>query len=233
MYKIAICDDEAVFRLELIKICNEIMTKLNIEFCISEYSSGDLLFGEFQAGLRFELLLLDICMDDTNGVDTARKIREFDKDASIVFITSSPDFAMEGYDVKALHYLMKPPDAAMLERLIFEDYERKIKNNFLVFKSGSQILRVPINEIICLETVGRRVEITLKNRSVEYPGKLSDLLAGNNQLTRCHKAFAVNIRSISELTRSDAIAFCGKKIPVSRTYIKDVQQALMKQIRDV
>jgi DNA-binding LytR/AlgR family response regulator len=127
---------------------------------------------------------------------------------------------------------MKPLDGDVLERLIKDDYRRRFQCNFLVFKSGTQTLRLPIRDVICLETVGRRVAVTLPDSTVEYSGKLSDLLEGKEQLVRCHKAFAINPCNIRELTRTDAIAENGKMIPVSRTYIKDVQKALLKQIRD-
>jgi len=232
LYRIAICEDEEVFRSELSKICSEISAKLDIESGIFVFESGESFWQEFASGSRYDLLLLDILMDNINGVDLARKIREYDSDSAIIFITSEPDYALQGYDVNALHYLLKPPDPDVLERLIASDYQRRFKCNFLVFKSGSQIMRIPIENIICLETVGRRVEISLLDKTVEYPGKLSELIDHKEQLIRCHKAYAVNIASIRELTRSDAIAMNGKTIPVSRTYLKDVQKALLKQIRD-
>jgi len=172
-------------------------------------------------------------MNETNGMELAKKIREYDSGATIIFITSSLDFALQGYDVKATHYLMKPPDIDTLERLITTDYQQRFKSNVLVFKSGSQVLRIPIIDVVYLETVGRKVEIVLQNGKEEFSGKLSDLISGKEHLIRCHKAFAVNIKAIRELTRTDAIAYNKAVIPVSRTFIKDVQQALLKQIRDV
>jgi len=214
-------------------MCREICEKLGIEYSIFLFEKGEDFWRGFAVGTRYDLLLLDIMIDETNGMDLARKIREHDSNAAIIFITSSPDFAVQGYDVNALHYLIKPPDAEVLERLIASDYKNRFKNSFLIFKSGSQILRVPVRDIICLETVGRRVEITLSDRTVVYSGKLSELIAGKEQLIRCHQAYAVNISNIRELTRSDAIAKNAKAIPVSRTYLKSVQHALLKQIRDV
>ena len=231
MYKVAICEDEPVFRNEQESICRAVFEKLNIEHNLSVFSSGEDFWNTFISGIRYDLILLDIIMDEINGMELARKIREKDGDAAIIFITSHTGFALQGYDVNALHYLIKPLDGDLLERLIKEDYQSRFQCNFLVFKSGAQTLRIPVRDVICLETVGRRVAITLKDRTVEYSGKLSDLIEDKQQLVRCHKAFAVNPCNIRELTRTDAIATSGKKIPVSRTYIKDVQKALLKQIR--
>ena len=232
LYTVAICEDEVIFRNEQEKICRRIFEKLNIEYHISVYNASSDFWIAFSKGARYDLFLLDIIMDETNGVELARRIREHDGDAAIIFITSNPDFALQGYDVNALHYLRKPVDGDVLERLIASDYQRRFQIRFLVFKSGTQTLRIPIKDIICLETVGRRVEITLTDKSVDYPGKLSELLDGKEQLVRCHKAYAINIENIRELTRTDAIAVTGKVIPVSRTYSKDVQKAFLRQIRD-
>jgi DNA-binding LytR/AlgR family response regulator len=232
LYTVAICEDEDVYRDDQESICRKVLEKLNLEYHISVFSSGTGFWDVFLTGKRYDLILLDIVMDDTNGMELAQKIREHDADVAIVFITSNPGFALQGYDVNALHYLIKPLEGDVLERLIKSDYRQRFQSHFLVFKSGTQTLRLPIRDVICLETVGRRVAITMPDRTVEYSGKLSDLLDGKEQFVRCHNAFAINPRNIRELTRTDAIATNGKIVPVSRTYIKDVQKALLRQIRD-
>jgi len=232
LYSVAICEDEAAFRDEQESICCGIFEKLNIEYHISIFSSSENFWDVFMTGKRYDLILLDILMDETNGMELAKRIREHDGNAAIVFITSNPGFALHGYDVNALHYLLKPLESEVLERLIKADYQLRFQNNFLGFKSGTQTFRLPIRDVIYLETVGRRVAVTMPGKSVEYPGKLSDLIDGKEQFIRCHKAFAINPRNIRELTKTDAIAINGIKIPVSRTYIKDVQKALLRQMRD-
>ena len=233
LYRIAICEDEKIIRGNLCELCRDICSKLSIDCNIFLFENSETFWDEFSKGTRYDLLLLDVMMEKTNGMELAKNVREFDVDTTIIFITSNSDFALQGYDVKAMHYLIKPPDSDVLEKLIASDYQRRYKSNFLVFKSGNQILRIPIREIIYLETVGRKVEITLNNGKVDYPGKLSDLIDGKEHLIRCHKAFALNITAIRELTRTDAISYNKMAIPVSRTFIKAVQQALLKQIRDV
>jgi DNA-binding LytR/AlgR family response regulator len=232
LYTIAICEDEITFRNEQEMICRKIFEKLNLGCRISAFDSGSAFWDAFLEGKRYDLILLDIVMDETNGVELARKIRKHDGEAAIIFITSNPGFALQGYDVNALHYLLKPLESDVLERLIKADYRQRFQCNFLIFKSGTQTLRLPIRDVVCLETVGRRVAITMQDRTVEYSGKLSDLLEGKEQFVRCHNAFAINPRNIRELTRMNAITVNGKAIPVSRTYTKDVQKAFLKQIRD-
>lgn len=234
MYKVALCEDETVFSEAQKKICHSIFTRLNIEYHISVFqNSNDFLRAFMNQGKRYDLLLLDILMDGTDGMTLARRIRETDKEITIIFITSSPDYALQGYDVNALHYLMKPVDSEKLERLINADFHSRFSNNFFLFETRDGKQRVAVKDIICLETAGRRVAVTTREGLLYVSGKLIDLLneLPKEQFTRCHQAYAVNIRNIRELTKQDAIAVNGKAIPVSRTFMKNVQKAFVRQMR--
>ncbi len=236
LYSIAICDDEKVFCNENEKICRGILDKLKIEYHIRAYGNAMDIWTALSHGQeRYDLMLLDIMMDEMDGMELARKIRKLGSNAAIIFITSNPDYALKGYDVQALHYLLKPLDNSVLEQLIAADYRKRFQNNYLLFKSGTQNLRIPVERIISLETVGRRVEITMQEGTRYCSGKLSEVLEKlpQEQFIRCHQAFAVNMGSVRELTRQTAIAVNGKEIPVSRTYSKDVQRAFLRQMRDL
>lgn len=234
MYKVALCEDEKVFFEAQEKICRGIFARLKIEYHISVFENSKAFLNAFlERGERYDLLLLDILMEGTDGMTLARRVRETDRDAAIIFITSRPEYALEGYDVNATHYLMKPVDSAKLEQLIHADYQSRFSNRFFVFESQGGKQRVAIRDIICLETTGRRVAVTTRKGLISVPGKLADLLEElpQDQFIRCHQAYAVNIRNIRELTRQDAIAVNGKAVPVSRTFMKDVQTAFVRQMR--
>lgn len=236
IYRVAICEDEKIFSEMHKKICCDILANLNIDFQISVFDNSiDFLTNYSETKSKYDLFLLDIYMDSTNGIEIAKAVREKDEEATIIFITSSMDYVLQGYDVKALHYLIKPVDSVRLEQLILTDYKNKIQNKHFEFKSGSRIIRIPTNDIIALETVGRRVEITLPNEVHYFSGKLTELLneLPKEQFIRCHQAFAVNINNIRELTRQEAITITGKAIPISRTFIKEVQQAFLKHLRKI
>lgn len=236
MYRIALCEDEALFSKDLEVMCHSILDHLAVDYEMNLFnSSKDFLHAFLDKGKRFDLMLLDIVMAEPNGMDLAHLIRKDDSDGAIIFITSNPDFALLGYDVQALHYLIKPAKQDVLERLIKADYNNRFQTNFYIFETGTQMVRVAVQEIVCLETVGRKVEVTLQSGVVYYNGKLSELLdqLPNEQFVRCHQAFALNIRNIQELNYNEAITCTGKSISVSRTYTKDVQHAFAKYLRDL
>ncbi|MCL2030152.1 MAG: LytTR family DNA-binding domain-containing protein [Oscillospiraceae bacterium] len=232
LYRVAVCEDETLIRREQETVSRAVLEKLDIEYHLSAFESGAALWGAFSRGERYDLFLLDIVMDETDGMELARRIRRRDKDAAIVFITSNPDYALKGYDVNALHYLMKPLDAGALERLIGSDVQSRFHPQFLTVRSGTQSLRIPVRDILYLENTGRRVVIALRDGLAEYAGKLSELLAHlpGDKILRVHVGYAVNMRHIRELTRTEAVAVNGKRIPVSRAYSKAAQEAFLKQM---
>lgn len=235
MYKVALCEDEKIFSDAQKKICCSILERLYIEYEISVFdNSAELLKVLWEENRQYDLLLLDIVMEGMDGMTLARRIRESDKDATIIFITSNHEYALQGYDVNALHYLMKPVDGNMLERLIESDYKRRFSIQVIILESAAGKQRIAIKSIVCLETVGRRVEVTLTSGKVYYSGKLTSLLneLPKDKFVRCHQAFAINMANILELTRQDAIAANGKRIPVSRTFAKNVQKAFVRQLRE-
>lgn len=232
MYRIAICEDEAVFRLEQESICRKVCDGLKIDDETTAFASGAALLAAYEGGARYDLLLLDIVMDELSGMDLARRLREQGCGAAIVFITSNPDYAIQGYDVGALHYLMKPLDGAALGKVIAADYQRRFSRCYLIVKSGRQNLRLPLKDVICLETVGRRVKITTLSGEIETSAKLTELLEHlpSGQFCRCHVGYVVNLTHIQRISRSDAVAVNGKVIPVSRAYLKEVEKAFLKRI---
>ena len=236
MFKVALCEDEKIFSETQKKICREIFEKFNIEHSIDVFENSKDFFTAFSNdGQRYDLILLDIVMDGMNGMELAKMIRDSDQEAEIVFVTSSSEYALGGYDVGALHYLMKPVDEKLLESLIKKVYRAKnAQDNYFILKSGMQNQRIAVKDVIVMETVGRRVEITLTDRKIYYSGKLSELLDDipKGFFVRCHQAFAVNIDNIREINRFDAVAVNGKLIPVSRPYMKDTQAAFLLSMQN-
>ena len=235
MFQLALCEDDPIFYDTQSKACRTILEKLNVEHQIHIFSnSADFITAFITQQQRFDMILLDIVMNGVDGMELARQIRHFDEDAAIVFISSYDKFAIQGYDVKALHYLMKPVDTQLLENLIKSVYAEKFLNDVLIIKSGEHHIRVPIKEIVCLEIVKtkRRVEITLMDRSVFYSGKLLDILneLPKGQFIRCYQSCAVNVRNIREINRRNAIAVNGKEIPISRTFRNEIKTAFLMQL---
>lgn len=235
MYKVALCEDEEIFSDNLKTVCNNILNKFCREYSIYVFnSSTELLNSILNQSCKYDMLLLDIIMDGINGIELAKKVRALDQNVSIIFITSSQNYTLQGYDVKALNYLMKPVNSDKLERLISEDYKNKFLNTYILLESALGKQRTQINDIIYLETVGRKVEVVLHDGKAYYSGRLAVLLEElpKDIFIRCHQAFAINIANTRYITNHDAITINDEKIPISRTFSKDVKKAFARQLRD-
>ena len=233
MYKIALIEDDKIISKTQEQKVRAVVEGQGIEHRISTFDSSAAFWADFAKGRRFDFILLDIIMDGVSGLALAQKIRQHDKDAAIVFLTVSPDYALQGYDVGALYYLVKPLDTKMLAKLIATDYENRFQSHFFIVRSGSQSFRLPMRDIICFETRGRRIMVTTAAKTFDCPGKLSEILRIlPPNFIRCHVGYVINLKNIQKLTRTEALAVNGKRIAVSRAYSEAAQAAFLKQIWD-
>lgn len=234
MYRVALCEDEQVFAERLETACRTILEKLGANYHITAFESSAEFLAVFSSGrARYDLILLDIIMPGMDGMTLAHTIRETDKDATIIFITSTRAFLAQGYDVRALHYLEKPADEEKLARLITSDYRDRFQKDYIILESRTEKRKINVQSIICMETVGRRVMVTLEDGTIFYPGKLTELLAAlpKGNFVRCHQAYAANLVRIRELTGRDVVMTSGHVLPMSRTWAKDVRKAFVDYLR--
>ena len=109
MFRIAICDDNK-YDIKAISSALDVLRGEGVEFELTAYTDGFSLIKAFEAGTRYHLLILDMVMDSINGIETAKRIREYDVSMPILIVTSTREFALEGYLVNAWRYLTKPLD---------------------------------------------------------------------------------------------------------------------------
>ena len=233
MYRIAICDDEAIFAKSLSSIVKKIMEELNLPYQLDLYLSCDQLWEvALDKPDAYQLLLLDIIMDGTDGMELARKLRNIGSSVTIAFITSTPDYSLQGYEVQALHYLLKPVDESTLKKIIQLDYPRKMRNEYLTVKEGTNIRRLNTNSICILETKGRKVAVYLAAETILVSAKLSELECRlpMDCFMRCLQSFILNMDQVAELRYGEAIMADGRSIPVSRAYLHKIQKAFLEKL---
>jgi len=235
MYRIIICEDEEFFAVDLNNMCEQICGKLNIEYDITCYRNEITFLKNFlMEPQSFDLFLLDIILKNTrmNGMDLAKKIREKNTNATIIFVTCNKEFAIQGYEVQAMHYLLKPVDINLLEKLISTDYKNRFQKSFIVMKCGTQIEKLSFSEIIALEISGRKVAVYLHNRTLYYSGKIAELKKQlpSHIFIQCHQSYVLNIKNTRELTNTNAITVNGKIIPISRKHKKAVQMLFLEHL---
>ena len=208
MRKIAICDDSKMDR-QLLKVVIQIYFENNEEeFKIFEYELGDNLLDDIEV----ELLFLDIIM---NGMKIARKLRDIQFKAPIIFLTAHADYAVESYEVYVAGYLLKPYDTNKLTLLLDEVLQRSVQKRIAV-KVKKQHRYLEINDIMYAESDKHVLNIHLKDsRVIQTTEKLSELekTINSKRFIRCHQSYLVNMDYIKD-AKTDFILSNDIRIPI-------------------
>jgi len=175
-YEIAICDDEEKQRVYIKSLVERWLRQTFHHVKIQEYASSEQFLFE-QAYDRTQILFLDIEMEKMDGIALAREIRKHNRQLQIIFVTGYMEYIQEGYDVEALHYLLKPVSQEKIESVLDRAVERlKTADAVLLVESGGEVLRLPLKEIRFIES-NQNYNIIHADNDYEVRGTLSELEA--------------------------------------------------------
>lgn len=209
---------------------NQILFPLELEYQVTVFCNPqDLLTALLKHPDTYHLLLLDIMLGRDNGIAVAKTLRENNNmNLGIIFITSNPGFALDGYMVHPIQYLLKPVDHDKLKEAILFDYSQHYVEKHLLISSGSVVHSFSYREIYYIEVIGHTLRIYKKEDAVECTGVLSDLHSElPDNFLRCHKSFLVNLDWVSDIRRYSFQLYNGKKIPISKGRYNEIQQAFV------
>lgn len=227
---ITICDDEKSEINYLTLLLQKWMEQSKITARISTFVSAESFLFSYPDNKDCDIILLDIQMDRMNGVELARRLREDNRAVQIIFVTGFPDFMAEGYEVSALHYLMKP----IKESKLFETLNKAVKNlnrseKPLFLTIDGETHRVPLPEIRYIEAQGHY--ILIKSTVHEYKVKLnlSEIQKSlNSSFFRCQRSFIVNLAYIKKITRTAVVLNDMTEIPMSRGLYDTANRAVIE-----
>lgn len=220
---IAICDDEDIICKKLSEQVGRVIRQTPYSCSQKLFSSGDelLQFLDENPG-HFQIYLMDIGMQGTDGLETAKRIRRRDKDAVLLFITGYREFMPEAFQVLAFGFLVKPVSEAELERMLLSAVHLlECRNTHYFYKRFKNIHTIPLAQIEYIESRGRKVILHLVNgEDKEYYGTLKDAAAKTQGLTfvQAHHSFIVNLEQIQALESWEITLQSGEKIKISNTY---------------
>lgn len=234
--RIAICDDDVIFLQELSKM----MIRYNeengsmVEYKI--YTNPLELVTQMEKGSQYDVILLDICMPGINGIQCAKDIRMFDNFVKIIFLTSSTEYAVESYSVKAQDYLLKPIEKEKLFSLLrqVQKEEDKSEKNIIVLKSKLGITKIDMKKLEYCEVVNRKLVLHLISKEdLECSIRINELeekLQGFGMFLRAHRSYLINMDYIQTLTAHSIIMENGANIPVPREKYLQVKEAYMEYV---
>lgn len=233
MIKIAICEDEKEQQDLLKTHINQIFKDLPINYSLYTFNSGEELLKNYPKNI--DIFLIDIQLNEINGMDTARKIRETDNKAEIIFITSLIEYALEGYEVRAYRYLIKPVKYDDLKTHILNCIkEIDIKNKHIIIKKQGNRIKLDISEITYIEVQKENITIHTLNKTYETKGTMNNIEKEINcsRFYRCHKSFLVNLEHIKSIKQYIAVLENSEEVPISRYRFKDTKDRFFDLIED-
>lgn len=229
--KIGICDDEKKLRTSMRKVIGQELQLLGLDYRMQEYGSGEELLKNIKEQ-DLDILFLDIEMEGINGMETAKELRRQYKNMIIIFVTAYPDFVFQGYEVRALHYILKPYKEAKIKEVLhmaLKELDDTSEKYFLIEqKSGMRKLR--LTQVHYFKSDKKKITAVMEDRNEEFYGKLSELEEKlPDYFIRSHNRYLLNLNYVISLESSYCL--CGKEeIPVSRGCRQNLAVAFAQQM---
>lgn len=220
MMKIAICDDEIHFIDAICPLLEQWAKERGVKLTLCRFTNGDDLV-EAHRNECMDLIILDVIMPLLSGIDAARELRNRNQTVPIIFLTSSREFAVDSYEVKAFNYLIKPVDKTKLF-LTLDDF-LKIYNqpkNFFVAKTTDGFCKIAIADVDYLEAQNKLVLVHLTNgRTIEIRelfSKCAEVFSPENGFCCCHRSYIVNLSNVEQFSKTEVVTIHNAVIPISR-----------------
>lgn len=227
-YKTAVCDDSAADRKYLSDLVRQWARSAGHTVTIAEFPSAESFLFHYAEEKDYDILLLDIEMENMDGITMARRLRRENDTVQIVFITGYSDYIAEGYEVDALHYLMKPTGRDKLFSVLDRAAEKLKKNEkVLTLETGGETIRIPVYQIRYADvqgnyvTIHASVDVTVKMTLRELASELDD------RFYRAGRSLIINLTRISRVTKTEIRLSDGTALPLPRGAYEGVNRAII------
>ena len=204
MYHIAIVEDEVAFRQQLTEYLTQYQNENNLEFKISEFSDGAEILERYQSD--YDVILLDIEMPKVNGMDAAKQIRIQDDNVVLMFITNMASYAIHGYEVGALDFVMKPINyytfSMKLTRALKRVKQQEQKSLLLPLSDG--VKKLELSEIYFIEGQSRMLYYHTVTGDYVVKGTMQNAEKSMEEFpfAKCNHWYLVNLMHVKEVRKN-------------------------------
>lgn len=237
--RIAYCEDE-IAQAELIRAMIGKWAEsrqMAVEVILFE-SAEEFLFKH--EDYPYDVLFLDIAMRQMNGVELARAIRERDKKLPIAFLTADKTFAIEGYEVRAVRYLLKPVTmgqlGALLDELLAEQENAAEDMVCITVGEKGAVRRLAESSICYIEVLGHYTQLHLNDAAaVRIKESLAAVVAELHRkelFVKCHRSFVVNLAYVEKISRTECTLSDGTALPVSRSAYQELNERFIQYYKE-
>lgn len=229
--RIAVCEDNEIHRDIMEHLLNRYSSERSIPFEFVPYEYGINFLYDMEEGAYFDIVFLDIYMEDTMGNEIAHQLRAMGYQGEIVFLTASPDFAIESYDVDASGYLLKPLDYEKL-KMVMDRITRNIAPSAYQIRQRTTVTKVVYHEILYIESSNSKCILHTESGGAYTIYKTLNTIEkelGDRRFLRCHQSFLVNMDHIKQIEKQFLLSN-GDVVPIRQRGVKLVRQAYMDYI---
>lgn len=233
MITFAICDDEPAMAQEITEQLSDYMNGEAAPYCVNSFPSGRSLL---ESSCDFDVIFLDIQMEQPNGMETAKTLRQHGNHSLLIFVTVLKECVFDAFEVEAFDYLVKPFDTChfkrTMDRVIKSLRQREAKS--IVVQRGTSCEVIPLAEIVYCEVQGRKIYIHQSNGKIsDYYDKLDSLEQRlDRRFFRCHRSYLVNLEYVRGCKAGQVVLPQDDAIPVSRLRERDLTQALLRCMKE-
>lgn len=231
MLTFAICDDDVYFLDGLHKHVLAFAAERNLDAEIRIFSTGT----EFLSSKQdFDIILMDMRLPEQNGIEIISRLRHEGKRSQVIFVTSYKEFAVQAFDLDAVHYLVKPVSEQKLYRALDKalHVHENTDSKTLIISKGNSTSFIYIRDIIYCEAIDHKILIHTADSVYGYIGTLTDLLQKlDDRFFRCHRSYVVNLGTVVSKNRDSATVISGDQILVSRRKQAEFSQILLTYFR--
>ena len=234
MLRIAICDDEAQYVHQTAKLVQEYLGgRPDLSGQVFPFRLGRELLCQVEETGGFDLYLLDIIMPGLNGIETGRQLRQLGDGGEIVYLTTSADYAVDSYSVRAFFYLLKPLEKdrlfQVLDAAVKKLNERRSKAVLITTKDGPR--RVLLDQILYVERVGRSLRYFCSGGAVDslslrvpFHTAVEPLLA-DPRFCQCGSSFAFNLQHVTGVSGQEVLLDSGGPVAIPRASVAPFKHA--------
>ncbi|VUX14619.1 MULTISPECIES: LytR/AlgR family response regulator transcription factor [Dorea] len=232
MFKIAVAEDEDIFAEELRNYFGRFEEESGERFCVTYYKDGDDLVQEYQS--QFDLILMDIQMKFMDGMSAAEEIRAVDSKVVIIFITNMTQYAVKGYEVDAMDYILKPVKyftfSQKLERALSRIKQRREIFMSIAVKGG--MYRISVEELLYIESQGHTLNYHTQKEVISVRANLSEMETELRMhgFSRINKGCIVNMKYVDMVMNGECYVN-GGALPIARNRKKSFMDELTEYIR--
>lgn len=234
MIQVAIVEDDKNYAASLKKYILRYEEEQNIKFLVEWFEDGEDIAEEYKG--HFDIILMDIEMQFMDGMSAAKKIREVDEEVIIMFITNSPQYAMQGYAVDALDYVLKPINYYAFSQRLTRALSRmkKQEETYLTLNYRGGVQKIRISDLYYVEVRDHDLIYHTKDGNLMIRGTMREAEENlkEESFFRCNKAYLVNLEYVDGFENGDALV-AGERLMVSRARKKEFLDALNNFMNEV